>query len=74
MDLMYIQKYSLALDIKLIIMTVKILFKKDSTEGFKEKKFRHPEVIAIKILGAFCTYRHLYLKMRSLMTAFCYLI
>lgn len=37
MDLMYIQNYSLALDIKLIIMTVKILFKKESTEGFKEK-------------------------------------
>lgn len=38
MDLMYIQKYSLALDIKLIIMTFKILFQKESTEGFKEKK------------------------------------
>ncbi len=38
MDLMYIQKYSIGLDIKLIIMTIKILFKKDSTEGFKEKK------------------------------------
>lgn len=38
MDLMYIQNYSLGLDIKLIIMTVKILFKKESTEGFKEKK------------------------------------
>ena len=37
MDLMYIHNYSLALDIKLIIMTVKILFKKESTEGFKEK-------------------------------------
>ena len=43
MDLMYIQKYSLALDIKLIIMTVKILFKKDSTEGFKEKKGKSAE-------------------------------
>ncbi len=37
MDLMYIQNYSLALDIKLIIMTVKILFNKESTEGFKKK-------------------------------------
>ncbi len=38
MDLIYIQNYSLALDIKLIIMTVKILFNKESTEGFKETK------------------------------------
>lgn len=35
MDLIYIQNYSLALDLKLILMTVKILFKKESTEGFK---------------------------------------
>lgn len=34
MDLIYIQNYSLALDFKLILMTVKILFKKESTEGF----------------------------------------
>ncbi len=38
MDLIYIQNYSLALDFKLILMTVKILFKKESTEGFKEKR------------------------------------
>lgn len=37
MDLMYIQNYSFALDVKLIIMTVKILFAKESTEGFKKK-------------------------------------
>lgn len=35
MDLIYIQNYSFALDLKLILMTVKILFKKESTEGFK---------------------------------------
>ena len=33
LDLMYIENYSLLLDIKLIIMTVRILFSKDSTEG-----------------------------------------
>ena len=35
MDLIYIQNYSLALDFKLILMTVKTLFKKESKEGFK---------------------------------------
>ena len=38
MDLIYIQNYSLALDFKLILMTIKILFKKESTEGFKDGK------------------------------------
>ena len=34
LDLMYIEKYSLMLDIKLILMTVRIMLKKESTEGF----------------------------------------
>ncbi len=34
LDLMYIQHYSLLLDLKLILSTVKILFMKESTEGF----------------------------------------
>lgn len=38
MDLIYIQNYSMALDFKLILMTVQILFKKDSTEGFDKKR------------------------------------
>ena len=38
MDLIYIQNYSLLLDLKLIIMTFKILFKKESTEGFDVRK------------------------------------
>ena len=38
LDLMYIQNYSLLLDIKLIFMTVKIMFMKESTEGFESKK------------------------------------
>lgn len=36
MDIMYIQNYSLLLDIKLIILTVKILFMPESTEGIEE--------------------------------------
>ncbi len=38
LDLMYIEQYSLILDIKLILMTVKILFVPESTEGVKEEK------------------------------------
>ena len=34
LDLMYIENYSIFLDIKLIIMTLRILLKKESTEGF----------------------------------------
>jgi len=34
LDLMYIQNYSILLDIKLILMTIKIMFMKESTEGF----------------------------------------
>ncbi len=36
LDLMYIEKYSLLLDIKLIFMTLRILLKKESTEGFEK--------------------------------------
>lgn len=34
LDLMYIEKYSLLLDLKLILMTIRVMLKKDSTEGF----------------------------------------
>lgn len=37
LDLMYIQNYSILLDLKLMLMTVKIIFMKESTEGFTEK-------------------------------------
>ena len=37
LDLMYIRKYSLLLDLKLILMTPKIMFLKESTEGVKEE-------------------------------------
>lgn len=33
MDLMYIENYTLFMDIKLIFLTIKVLFMKDSTEG-----------------------------------------
>ena len=38
LDLMYIENNSLLLDIKLILMTFQIMVKKESTEGFTEKK------------------------------------
>lgn len=34
MDLMYIENWSLPLDIKLILLTIKVCLKKESTEGF----------------------------------------
>ena len=34
LDLMYIEHYSMILDIKLILLTIRILFSKESTEGF----------------------------------------
>ena len=38
LDLMYIQNYSVLLDLRLLFMTVKIMFMKESTEGFTEEK------------------------------------
>ncbi len=38
LDLMYIENYSLLLDIKLILMTIRIMLKKESTEGFNERQ------------------------------------
>jgi lipopolysaccharide/colanic/teichoic acid biosynthesis glycosyltransferase len=40
MDLIYITNYSLLLDIQILFETIKILFQKESTEGFKESKIR----------------------------------
>lgn len=37
LDLTYIQNYSLVLDLKLILLTVKILFMKESTEGVEDE-------------------------------------
>ncbi len=38
MDLMYIERYSILFDLKLLLMTIKILFMRESTEGFKESQ------------------------------------
>ena len=38
LDLVYIMNYSLLLDLQIIIETVKILFQKESTEGFSEER------------------------------------
>ena len=36
LDMVYIEKYSFWLDLKLILLTVKILFQKENTEGIKD--------------------------------------
>ena len=38
LDLFYITNYSLVLDIQIIFETIKIILRKDSTEGFTEEK------------------------------------
>jgi len=38
LDLMYIENYSLLLDIKLIILTLRIIFSKESTEGIDKQQ------------------------------------
>lgn len=36
LDLMYIENYSLSLDFRIVIMTIKVIFMKTSTEGFEQ--------------------------------------
>ena len=38
MDLMYIENYSLLMDLKLLFMTVKVMFMKESTEGLSKEQ------------------------------------
>jgi len=45
LDLMYIENYSFLLDLKLILMTIRIVFKKESTEGF-DKVVSAEEILA----------------------------
>lgn len=51
LDLMYIENYSFLLDIKLILMTIRIVFKKESTEGF-DKVASAEEILASIDAGA----------------------
>lgn len=39
LDLMYIENYSLSLDFRIVVMTIKVLFMKSSTEGFVQEDF-----------------------------------
>jgi len=47
LDLMYIENYSILLDIKLILLTVRILFSKESTEGFDEVEKKEKQLKAL---------------------------
>lgn len=44
LDLMYIQDYSIFLDIKILLMTIKILFLPESTEGFQQNSYTKEEL------------------------------
>ncbi len=44
LDLLYIENYSILLDIKLILTTIRIMFQKESTEGF-EKVAENQEIL-----------------------------
>jgi exopolysaccharide biosynthesis polyprenyl glycosylphosphotransferase len=45
LDLYYIEQYTIWLDIKLMILTIKILFTMESTEGIKDTEFEKREQI-----------------------------
>ena len=51
LDLMYIENYSILLDIKLILLTIRILFKKESTEGI-DKAVKATDAVAEAVSGA----------------------
>lgn len=45
LDLTYIRNYSVWLDLKLILMTPKVLFMKESTDGFEEGLWEDPALV-----------------------------
>ncbi len=47
MDLLYIENYSLLLDLKLIATTIRIMFQKESTEGFEKAEETQEEAKSI---------------------------
>ena len=49
MDLMYIETYSLLQDLKLLVLTFKVLFMKESTEGFDETANKNARASKSKI-------------------------
>jgi lipopolysaccharide/colanic/teichoic acid biosynthesis glycosyltransferase len=50
-DLMYIENYSILLDLKLMILTLRIIFSKESTEGIDiaEKNERRKEALLVRL-------------------------
>lgn len=50
-DLLYIKKYSILLDIKIMLQTIKILFDKVSSKGLEDEEFKKKEIPSnIKVL------------------------
>ncbi|MBE5795482.1 MAG: sugar transferase [Clostridiales bacterium] len=52
LDLIYIEQFSLAQDLKLMLRTLTIFFRRDSTEGFGEKQFSCPKMRVKPLLSA----------------------
>ena len=52
LDLIYIEQFSLAQDLKLMLRTLTIFFRRDSTEGFGEKAFHCPKMRVKPLLSA----------------------
>ena len=48
LDLLYIEKFSLSLDIKLMLRTITVFFRHDSTEGFQTRKKPSPMKMRIR--------------------------